>query len=172
MTDFASDGIATVRTPAYNEYFNTDGSKATPLFDGSFGRCFRNQAARHWSGVCISVTLWLVYRHLLYRRPRRSSANTVARHTLPNITLPSFALSKISRKHIGLLLREMIQMTGEKRVPSKSNNGSTIRDRSAVISECDEPKFDLTDLCRIKLRSLTCDSIVPWIEVREGKFPS
>lgn len=71
MTDLrlmASQRGGSNRTSAYNEYFNTDGSKATPLFD-SFGRCFRNQAGRQWSGVCISVTLRLVYRHLLRHPP-------------------------------------------------------------------------------------------------------
>lgn len=137
---------ASWRTPAYNEYFNTDGSKATPLFDGSFGCCFRSQAARQWSGVCISVTLRLVYRHLL-RRPRRSSANTVARHTLPSIVLVCVVESPPPKAiRIGLLSRGIVWTAdGEKKGPVKKRQWkrrvTSCADRSAAISEYDEPSW-------------------------------
>lgn len=171
MTDFAPDGTAALRTSAYSEYFNTDGSKATPLFDGSFGRCFRSQAARQWSGVCISVTLWLVYRHLL-RRPRRSSANTVARHTVAEHR-PRLQKSPHSDKPLGSDTYRLIikrngpdDRQGRKEIRPKKKRG---KPTAAPQNESRRPErgnfgmrrveFDEhTDLCRIKLRSLTRDS--------------
>lgn len=158
MTDFAPDGIAAVRTSAYNEYFNTDGSKATPLFDGSFGRCFWSQAARQWSGVCISVTLWLVYRHLL-RRPRRSSANTVARHTLPSIALVcESSLLPLFRKPLDtyrLIItrnspddrRGKKDIRPKKRTRQRKRRKMNRVDRSVAISECDESSLTSTQIC-------------------------
>lgn len=121
------------------------------------------------AGVCISTTLRLVYRHLLHQ-PRRSSANTIARHTYVASSIPFAAPTQPSESdtHQLIVIREMqrrsrgsereqneenIERQRERRREERRIHQITLRTegrvtrivRDATIPECDEPS--LTSAC-------------------------